>query len=211
MVSIPTLWVVLVVNFLALALVWTYVARSYPNLGAARFWAAGAYFGAAGSAITMMRGVVGSLISIAAGSALLIFACWLGVMGIQRFYHRPAAWMSALLITGCCTAGIAVFAVWDDLALRIVCFSLGQSVTLAMMLRLLLSRPEAHGNSGARLAGAVAVIGITAHVFRSGAALLHVGGDVPFIEFNDLQAIMVLVLVFLSMVWNFGFLLMAID
>src|SRR5439155_8221526 len=76
---------------------------------------------------------------------------------------------------------------------------------------LLLSQPDARGNSGARLAGAVAVIGIAAHAFRSGAALLHVGGNVSYLEFNHLQAIMVLVLVFLSMVWNFGFLLMAID
>jgi diguanylate cyclase (GGDEF)-like protein len=101
--------------------------------------------------------------------------------------------------------------VWDDLAMRVVSFSLGQSVTLAVMLRLLLSQQDARSSSGARLAGAVAVIGIAANALRSAAALQHVGGDVSFVEFNDLQAIMVLVLVFLSMVWNFGFLLMAID
>ena len=211
MVSIPTLWVVLVVNFLALALVWTYVARSYPKLGAARFWAAAAYLGAAGSVITMLRGMVGPLISIALGGGLLIFACWLGVMGVQRFYHRPVSWAQSLLFSALSAAGLAVFTVWDDLVMRIVSFSLGQSVTLAVMLRLLLSRQDARSNSGARLAGAVAVIGIAAHALRSAAALLHVGGDVSFIEFNDLQAAMVLVLVFLSMVWNFGFLMMAID
>ena len=51
MLSIPTLWLVFVVNFLALSLVWTYVARSYPNFGAARYWAAGAYFACAGAAL----------------------------------------------------------------------------------------------------------------------------------------------------------------
>src|ERR1700730_6599892 len=99
MVSIPTLWVVLVVNFLALALVWTYVARSYPNLGAARFWAASAYVGAAGSAITMLRGMAGPLISIGLGGGLLVLAGWLGAMGVQRFYHRPASWAQSLLFT----------------------------------------------------------------------------------------------------------------
>jgi diguanylate cyclase (GGDEF)-like protein len=211
MVSIPTLWVVLVVNFLALALVWTYVARSYPNLGAARFWAASAYVGAAGSAITMLRGMAGPLISIGLGGGLLVLAGWLGAMGVQRFYRRPASWAQSLLFTVLSAAGLAVFTVWDDLAMRIVSFSLGQSVTLAVMLRLLLSQQDARSSSGARLAGAVAVIGIAANALRSAAALLHVGGDVSFVEFNDLQAIMVLVLVFLSMVWNFGFLLMAID
>jgi diguanylate cyclase (GGDEF)-like protein len=211
MVSIPTLWVVLVVNFLALALVWTYVARSYPNLSAARFWAVAAYLGAFGSAMTMLRGTAGPLISITLSGGLLVCACWVGAMGVQRFYHRPVSWLPSLLFTALTVAGLAVFAVWDDLALRIVSYSLGQSVALAVMLRLLLSRQDARSNSGARLAGAVAVIGIAAHALRSVAGLLHVGGDVSFIGFNDLQAIMVLVLVFLSMVWNFGFLLMAID
>ena len=133
-------------------------------------------------------------------------------MGVQRFYHRPVSWVPSLLFTALTVASLAVFAVWDDLALRIVSYSLGQSVALAVMLRLLLSRQDARSNSGARLAGAVAVIGIAAHALRSVAALLmHVGGDFSFIAFNDLQAIMVLVLVFLSMVWNFYFLLLAID
>jgi diguanylate cyclase (GGDEF)-like protein len=210
-VSIPTLWVVLVVNFLALALVWTYVARSYPYLDAARFWAAAAYLGAAGSAITMLRGMAGPLISIELGGGLLIFAGWLGAMGVQRFYQRPVLWAQSLLVTALSAAGLAVFTVWDDMAMRIVSFSLGQAVALAVMLRLLLSQQEARSNSGARLAGAVAVIGISAHALRSAAGLLHVGGVASFIGFNELQAIMVLVLAFLSMVWNFGFLLMAID
>ena len=38
MLSVPTLWTVFVINFLALGLIWAYVARSYPKLEAARFW-----------------------------------------------------------------------------------------------------------------------------------------------------------------------------
>ena len=72
-------------------------------------------------------------------------------------------------------------------------------------------RADVRGNPGASLAGVVAVIGIAVHAVRSASALLHFGGDVAFITFNDFQAAMMLALVFLSMVWNFGFLLMAID
>ena len=32
MLSVPTLWTVFVVNFLALGLIWAYVMRSYPEL-----------------------------------------------------------------------------------------------------------------------------------------------------------------------------------
>ena len=38
MLSVPTLWTVLVINFLALGLLWAYVMRSYPKFEAARFW-----------------------------------------------------------------------------------------------------------------------------------------------------------------------------
>ena len=40
---------------------------------------------------------------------------------------------------------------------------------------------------------------------------MHVGGEFSFIRFNPLQSVLILVLMFLSMAWNFGFLLMAID
>jgi len=50
-----------------------------------------------------------------------------------------------------------------------------------------------------------------AYVVRSTAALLEVGGAVELLHFNDLQASLVLILVFLSMALNFGFLMMAID
>jgi diguanylate cyclase (GGDEF)-like protein len=211
MVSVPTLWVVFLVNFLALALVWTYVQRSYPNFGAARFWTAGAYLATLGAAISMLRGLVDPLIPIIFGSGLMFFACWLGVMGMQRFYGRPVSWTLSLSVTALAVAGMVMFQLWDDMAMRIFIYSLGQSLTLVVTLRLLLSQADARGNPGARLAGAVAAIGIVVHAVRSGVALLHFDGDVGFIEFNGFQAAMMLVLVFLSMVWNFGFLLMAID
>ena len=212
MVSITTLWVVFSVNFLALALVWTYIFRSYPNFGAARFWTAGAYLATAGAAISMLRGMVDPLIPIVLGNALLLFSCWLGVMGMQRFYGRPVSWGPSLLMTALCAAGLAIFTVWtDDIAVRMFIYSLGQSITLAVMLKLLLSRTDVRSNPGACLAGAVAAIGIAVHAVRSGSALLRFGGDMAFVAFNDFQAAMMLALVFLSMVWNFGFLLMAID
>jgi diguanylate cyclase (GGDEF)-like protein len=46
---------------------------------------------------------------------------------------------------------------------------------------------------------------------RSAAALLHLGGDITMLYFNPLQERLLVLLVFLSMVWNFGFVLMAIE
>ena len=55
MLSVPTLWTVFVVNFLALGLIWAYVARSYPKFEAARFWTASAFAAAGGAALAMLR------------------------------------------------------------------------------------------------------------------------------------------------------------
>ena len=43
MLSVPTMWTVFVVNFLALGLIWAYVMRSYPSFEAARFWTGSAF------------------------------------------------------------------------------------------------------------------------------------------------------------------------
>ena len=43
MLSVPTLWTVFVINFLALGLIWAYVMRSYPAFEAARFWTGSAF------------------------------------------------------------------------------------------------------------------------------------------------------------------------
>ena len=53
MLSVPTLWTVFVINFLALGLIWAYVVRSYPKLEAARFWTGSAFAAAIGAALAI--------------------------------------------------------------------------------------------------------------------------------------------------------------
>ncbi len=69
MLSVPTLWTVFTTNFLALGLVWAYVMRSYPTFDAARFWTASALIAAAGSAVSMLRGMVDSQLPLVGGGA----------------------------------------------------------------------------------------------------------------------------------------------
>src|SRR6185312_3872038 len=107
--SVPTLWIVFVVNFLALGVVWAYVSRSYPTFDAARFWTAAAFFAATGAGISMMRGSTPSLVPLLTAGTLLIFSCCLCNMGIQRFYGRPVGWLVPIQITAFCLAGMAYF------------------------------------------------------------------------------------------------------
>jgi diguanylate cyclase (GGDEF)-like protein len=212
MLSVPTLWLVFVVNFLALGLIWTYVARSYPNFAPAPFWTASAFTAAFGAALAMLRPVLDSILPLLAGGTLLILACCLAAAGIRRFYGAELSWRFTAAVTGSSFAGLVFFIfVVDHAPMRIFIYSLGQSIPLALTLKLLLSRQEGRGNPGARLAGVVAVLILAVNLIRGGGAVLHIGGEVSFARFNEFQAALILLLVFLSMAWNFGFVLMAID
>jgi diguanylate cyclase (GGDEF)-like protein len=212
MLSVPTLWTVFVINFLALGLIWAYVTRSYPKFGAARFWTGSAFAAALGAALTMLRVFVDSLLPLLAAGTGLIFAACLAEMGVKRFYDRPVSWRGTALITGLSFAGLTFFIVGhDNLTMRVVIYSLGQSLPFALTLKLLLSRQDGRKNPGARLAATVAILIIAIYFLRVVANLFHVGGEFSFVSFGPLHSALILVLVFLSMAWNFGFLLMAMD
>jgi diguanylate cyclase (GGDEF)-like protein len=213
MLSVPTLWTVFVVNFFALGLFWTYVLRSYPKLEAARFWAGTSFAAALGAALAMLRfAVTDSLLPLVAGGTLTIFAACLATMGIQRFYDQPVSWRRTALISGLSCAGLIFFLVGhDSMPMRILVHSLGQVLPVALTLKLLLPRQDNRPNPGARLAGIVGILIIAAYAIRAVGSFSHVGGSMAVTGSNPLQAFLVLVMMFLSTAWNFGFLLMAID
>jgi diguanylate cyclase (GGDEF)-like protein len=211
MLSVPTLWTVFVVDFLALGLIWAYVARSYPKLEAARFWTGSTFAAAGGAALAMLRFAVDSLLPLLVGGTVMIFAACLAAMGIKRFYDQPVSWRGTALITGLSFAGLAFFiAGYDSMSMRIFVYSLGQSLPFALTLKLLLARQDGRSSPGARLAGTVAVLIIAIYAIRGVGSLLHIG-NFSVIQSNPAQWTVLLVLIFLSMAWNFGFLLMAID
>lgn len=212
MLSVPTLWVVFVVNFLAVGLVWTYVIRSYPTLVAARYWASSAFIAAFFAAVSILRGELNSMLPLLFGGGGLVFAICLCTMGIQRFYERPVSWQATFITVALTVAGLAFFLyVRDDMRMRIFIYSVGQAVPISMALKMLLSRRKGRIHSGAQLAGIVGALTISVGVIRSVCAFFDIGGGVSYVNFNGLQAALLIILVFLSMTWNFGFLLMAID
>jgi diguanylate cyclase (GGDEF)-like protein len=213
MLSVPTLWTVFVVNFLALGLVWAYVVRSYPKFDAAWFWAGSAFAAAVGAGSATLRMIVtDSLLPLLVGGTALIFAACLAAMGIRRFFGEPVSWRGPALTTGLGFASLSFFIVaYDSVTMRVVIYTIAQSVPLALSLRLLFLRHNGRVSPGARLAGVVIVLIIGIYLLRLAAGLMRIGGEFTFMSFNPTQSALVLVLVFLSMTLNFGFLLMAID
>ncbi|SDN79004.1 GGDEF domain-containing protein [Afipia sp. GAS231] len=213
MLSVPTLWTVFVINFLALGLIWAYVMRSYPAFAPARFWTGSSFVAAAGAAVAMVRVFMTDLTIplIVAGTALVLAIC-LASMGVRTFFDRPASWRGTLLITGLGCAGICFFTYgYELIPARLTVFTIAQTLPLALNLKLLLLPHEGRVNPGARLAGIVATLIIAIFGFRLFFGLSGIGGGFSYMNFTPLQSAFILVLVFLSMALNFGFLLMAMD
>lgn len=212
MLSVPTLWTVLVINFLALGLIWAYVIRSYPSFAAARFWTGSSFAAAAGAALAMLRVLTDSLLPLLAAGTAMIFALCLAAMGIQKFFDKKVAWRGTWLITALGLAGLCFFMFgYDSAPARIAIFTIAQTIPLALGVKLLLTPHQGRVNPGARLAAIVSILIIAIYGFRMVAGLTTIGGGFTYMTFTQAQSAVILVLVFLSMALNFGFLLMAMD
>ncbi len=210
MLSVPTLWTVFVVNFLALGLIWAYVASVYPKLEAARFWTGSALAAAAGAAVAIVGREFDSLLPLLCGGAMILFAICLGAMGVQRFYDRPVSWRGAALLTATTLAALLFFTYVDEsVRMRVVIYSLAEAAPLVLVTRLLLWSKEARVLPGARLAGVVAALILVMFAVRAVGQL--VGADLAFSRSGAALSVIVLLMMFLSMSINFGFLLMAVD
>jgi diguanylate cyclase (GGDEF)-like protein len=209
MLSIPTLWTAFVINFVTMGLIWAYVLKSYPKLAAAKYWTAASFAAAVGAGLATLRIALDSLLPLLAGGTVLIFATCLAAMGIRRFYDQPVPWRRTLLTTGLTSAGMALFIAYDSMPMRMLIFTLGQSLPLVLTLRLLLKPEDGRANAGARLAGLVSSLIIAMYAVRAMGTVL--GLDFSFSHSWTGHAVVVLVLMLLSMSLNFGFLLMAMD
>lgn len=211
MLSMPTLWIVFLINFVSLGLVWVHVTRNYPNFTPARYMTAACFVLATGSVVGMLRIVINVELSLIGGGTLVVFACCLSAMGMYEFYGRRVPWMTSFIVTGTAALGLTFFIfVVDSMAMRILVYSLAQLVPIALTLPLVTSK-VGRRNPGARMAAVIACLIMAVYLVRSVAAIMGVGGELSLVHFNDFQSALVLALVFLSMTWNFAFLLMAID
>ncbi|WP_315837199.1 GGDEF domain-containing protein [Bradyrhizobium prioriisuperbiae] len=210
--SVPTLYVVIFANFLALGLVWLHFTRSYPNFTAARYWTAFGFVAAAGAAFSFLRGIAHPLLPVLVGNGLLILSGGFAWMGVRRFYGRPIPWRTSIAVTLLSVCVLAVLTLWyDDIRMRIVVYSIGQCIPLALSTWDIHRTREWRKSPGARLAAGMTLVVIAVHAIRSMVSLLHFDGETTIVGFNAFQAVCLLLLVFAAMMANFGFVLMAID
>jgi diguanylate cyclase (GGDEF)-like protein len=212
MVNVVTLWLVLTANLVSSALMWAYVMRRYPNLVAARYWGACSLIAAVAPEVGLLRNVFDLQALVLIAGMMTILACCLSWMGLRRFYGEQPAWRTTICITALSGAGLFFFQFGrDDMAIRVLVYSLGQAIPIALAFKLLLERHAAAAGPGGGIARAVALLMIMVFAARATLALLHLGGHSTMMYFNPLQASLLVPMVFLSLTWNFAFLLMAIG
>jgi diguanylate cyclase (GGDEF)-like protein len=113
-------------------------------------------------------------------------------------------------VTGSTFAALLFFVeIYDSMAMRVLAYSIGQALPFALTLRLLFAKHNGHAHPGARLAGIISCLIIAIYAIRVVANLI--GVDISFAQSSMAQGVLTLGLIFLSMAFNFGFLLMAID
>src|SRR4029077_9005131 len=95
------------------------------------------------------------------------------------------------------------------MTMRILFYSIGQAIPFAITLKLLLARHDGRVHPGARLAGVISCLIIAIYAVRAIGNLA--GIDFSFTRSSMGQGALTLALIFLSMAFNFGFLLMTID
>src|SRR6476660_1608809 len=137
MLSVPTLWTVFIINFLALGLIWAYVMRCYPSFEASRFWTGSAFVAAAGAAMAMLRVVFpDSLVPLLCGGTALLLAICLAAMGVRKFFDRPVSWRDTVLTTGLGFAGLSFFIfVYDSVLARLTVFTIAQALPMVLSLK----------------------------------------------------------------------------
>ena len=207
-----TLQIVILANFVALAVVWTYVVRSYPTLNAAGCWTASAWAAAGGALVSLLRPVMDPLLPITVGNSLMILACCLSWAGIRQFYNQPIPVRTSAVVvvaTGALLGALALLG--KDVNLRLAVFSVAECIPLGLALRDLRARPEPGRSPGAELASTMIICVMLIHALRSVCGFLGFGGPISVVTFNGVQAAAFLLLIFTSMMANFGFILMAID
>lgn len=209
--SVPTIYLVIALNLLAIGIVWGFVARCYPKFPAAGIWTIACLLGATGAGVSLLRGSVSPLVPIVAGNMLLMLMSWFTWFGVRVYYGRSAPWLVGVVATVAVAVVLVVFSHWYDLMrLRIVVFSIGQSIPILLVL-LEIARHRSQNRYGADLAvGAMSVI-LLLYIARSLAAITHFGGDLTLREFNNVQGAIMVMLVFTVMIGNFALLLMTVD
>ena len=202
-----TIFLLVLLFGLSNCVIWAAIVSRYRSIYAARYWLAASVSGVLGGLILSSQGNSGFMAQTIGGNTLVILGFWLNYLGVRHFHgDAPNPRWAALVLAVSAGAMLATFHLWYG---RNPLYTLAQSLPLFATLLYLLRRPV--WELGAVITtAAMAVACIANWVIASGNALLVIN-IMPTLELRNAAAIALLVFLFASVTWNFGFLISVID
>ncbi len=202
-----TLYVIVLLNSLTMAVIWAAIAVTHRDFGAARYWLASSVLTTFGGALFALDGTEHGRIMIIAGNALIVAGFFCIRMGLAVFDNRKPGWEPLLVGVG--AAILAVALAGDARPGQNVAIAVTQLVPLGLIAAYLVrSRHRSLGAVVAAVAAGVAIIG------QSGEAAtntLRLTGLLTTGAYYEVAALFLVAAIFGGGLWNIGFLLMAID
>lgn len=202
-----TLYVIVLLNSLTMAVIWGAIAVTHRDFGAARYWLASSVLTTFGGALFALDGTEHGRIMIIGGNALIVAGFFCIRMGLSVFDNRKPRWEP--LIAGVGAALLAVTLAGDARPGQNVAMAVTQLVPLGLIAAYLVrSQHRSLGAVVAAIAAGVAFIG------QSGEAAtntLRLTGLLTTGAYYEVAALFLVAAIFGGGLWNIGFLLMAID
>ncbi|HWK67309.1 MAG TPA: GGDEF domain-containing protein [Rhizobiaceae bacterium] len=202
-----TLYVVILLNSLTLTVIWGAIAYAYRGFPAARHWLAANVLTTLGGGLLALQGETFDFLLAAAGNGLVIFGFGLVLTGARRFYGRSGGWAVSVLVTACAIAALAVLGTRPES--RNVIYAAAQMVLVTLTAFHLLFREER--KLGSSVAAIAMIVGILGQGSEAATNLMRIGGALSTDGYYRFAAFYLLAIIFAAVVWNFGFVLMAID
>ena len=205
-----TLYFVVLLNSLLMAIVWVVVYRSYEQLSAAGIWALACITAVVSGVTLASASFMDDMLPIFLGNLLVVFAFSLFWAGIRRFEgrHVPWAWIAALVLVTALIL-IPLTFVDPDYSMRNVVYAVAQSIPLVASIL------DLHRTSGRRVGRRIAMgamgLAIAAHGMETIGNGMTLLGITSRAFYAALEPSAVLVVVFSGVLWNFGLVLMVVD
>ncbi|TCQ01657.1 diguanylate cyclase (GGDEF)-like protein [Rhizobium sp. PP-F2F-G36] len=202
-----TLFVVVLLLNLSHCVLWGMLAYRYRDLHAARYWLAGSAAGVVGGIALSLQGQSGLLANTVAGNGFIILGFYLNWCGSRLFHGDTVQGVrTSILVVISILVMLATFHAWYG---RNPVYTLAQSIPLALAASYLLRRHRR--DLGAVFAAIAMGAGVLSHSVIAGGNLLIVTGIRPDLQLYQVASIDLLVFLFASVIWNFGFLLSAVE
>ncbi|MGO4831877.1 GGDEF domain-containing protein, partial [Rhizobiaceae sp. 2RAB30] len=203
----PTLYLVILLNSLTLTVIWGAIVYDYRNFRAARYWLASCVLSTFGGGLLALQGNGFNFALAASGNALVIFSFGLVWIGVRRFFGQDGGMVTSAAVA---LASIVVLAfVRDSSEARNVVYATGQITLISFaMVHLAFRAKRGLGTVVAALAMLTGIVGQGAEAVMN---LMRISGVLSDTGYYSVAGFCLLTIIFSAVVWNFGFVLLAID